>query len=79
MGSLVSRVGSTISSFITYILGVVFRNDRVKAISRAGVVLVIGGALLADRGGPSGTSPAEAVNLRRRCSPWPAERRAATG
>ena len=56
MGSLVSRVGSTRSSFITYmlpvvalVLGVVFRNDRVTVISLAGVVLVIGGALLAAR------------------------------
>ncbi len=56
MGSLVSRVGSTRSSFITYmipvvalVLGVVFRNDHVTAASLIGVVLVIVGALLASR------------------------------
>jgi drug/metabolite transporter (DMT)-like permease len=56
MGSLVSRVGSTRSSFITYmipvvalVLGVVFRNDQVTVMSLVGVVLVIAGALLAAR------------------------------
>jgi drug/metabolite transporter (DMT)-like permease len=56
MGSLVSRVGSTRSSFITYmlpvvalVLGVLFRNDRVTVVSLIGVALVIGGALLAAR------------------------------
>lgn len=56
MGSLVSRVGSTRSSFITYmlpvialVLGVLFRDDRVTVISLIGVILVIGGALLAAR------------------------------
>jgi drug/metabolite transporter (DMT)-like permease len=59
MGSLVGRVGSTRSSFITYmipvvalILGVVFRNDRVTAVAVVGVVLVIVGALLAARREP---------------------------
>ncbi len=56
IGSLVSRVGSTRSSFITYVipvvalvLGVVFRDDRVTVIAVIGVVLVIVGALLAAR------------------------------
>ncbi len=56
MGTLVGRVGSTRSSFITYLipvvalgLGVVFRSDRVTGLALAGVVLVIGGALLASR------------------------------
>ena len=56
MGSLVSSVGSTRSSFITYmipvvalVLGVVFRNDRVTVVAVIGVVLVIVGALLAAR------------------------------
>lgn len=59
IGSLVSRVGSTRSSFITYvipvvalILGVVFRNDQVTVIAIIGVVLVIVGALLAARREP---------------------------
>jgi drug/metabolite transporter (DMT)-like permease len=56
MGSLVGRVGSTRSSFITYmipvvalILGVVFRDDRVTVVAVIGVFLVIVGALLASR------------------------------
>lgn len=56
MGSLVGRVGSTRSSFITYvipvvalILGVVFRDDQVTAVALIGVGLVIIGALLASR------------------------------
>jgi drug/metabolite transporter (DMT)-like permease len=56
MGSLVSSVGSTRSSFITYmipvvalVLGVLFRNDRVAVIAVIGVGLVIVGALLAAR------------------------------
>lgn len=60
MGSLVGRVGSTRSSFITYmipvvalILGVTFRGDRVTTISIIGVVLVIVGALLAARREPA--------------------------
>ena len=66
MGSLVGRVGSTRASFITYlipvvalVLGVVFRNDHVTVISLIGVVLVIGGALLASRreSTPSGRLP----------------------
>jgi len=59
MGSLVSRVGSTRSSFITYILpvvalvlGVVFRDDQVSVVALVGVVLVIVGALLAARREP---------------------------
>lgn len=59
MGSLVGRVGSTRSSFITYILpvvalvlGVVFRNDQVSVVALVGVVLVIVGALLAARREP---------------------------
>ena len=59
MGSLVGRVGSTRSSFITYILpvvalvlGVVFRNDEVTVVALIGVVLVIVGALLAARREP---------------------------
>lgn len=65
MGALVSRVGSTRGSFITYVipvvalvLGVVFRNDRVTVISLIGIALVIGGALLASRreSGVSGTA-----------------------
>lgn len=56
MGSLVSSVGSTRSSFITYmipvvalVLGVLFRNDRVTVVAVIGVALVIVGALLAAR------------------------------
>jgi drug/metabolite transporter (DMT)-like permease len=56
MGSLVSSVGSTRSSFITYmipvvalVLGVVFRNDQVAVVAVIGVGLVIVGALLAAR------------------------------
>jgi drug/metabolite transporter (DMT)-like permease len=56
MGALAGRVGSTRSSFITYlipvvalVLGVVFRDDRVTAWALVGVALVIAGALLASR------------------------------
>lgn len=56
MGTLVSRVGATRASFITYLipvvallLGVVFRDDVVKPVALVGVVLVIGGAVLASR------------------------------
>jgi drug/metabolite transporter (DMT)-like permease len=56
MGSLVSRVGPTRASFITYmipsvslILGVVFKDDHVAALAVAGVALVIAGAVLAGR------------------------------
>ncbi len=56
MGSLVSRVGPTRASFITYmipgvslLLGVVFRDDHVAALALAGVALVISGAVLAGR------------------------------
>ncbi len=56
MGSLVSRVGPTRSSFITYmipgvslLLGVAFKDDRVATLALAGLVLVISGAVLAGR------------------------------
>jgi drug/metabolite transporter (DMT)-like permease len=56
MGSLVGRVGGTRASFITYlipvvalVLGVVVRDDTVSPIAVLGIVLVIGGALLAGR------------------------------
>ena len=56
MGTLVSRVGPTRASFITYlipgvslVLGVVFRDDHVAALALVGVVLVVGGAVLASR------------------------------
>jgi drug/metabolite transporter (DMT)-like permease len=56
MGSLVGRVGATRSSFITYLipvvalaLGVVFQGDDVAVAALFGVILVVGGALLASR------------------------------
>lgn len=56
MGSLVSRVGPTRASFITYVipvvslvLGVAFRDDHVEALAVGGVALVVTGALLAGR------------------------------
>jgi drug/metabolite transporter (DMT)-like permease len=56
MGSLAGRVGPTRASFIAYVipvvalvLGVVLRGDSVAALSIAGSVLVIAGALLASR------------------------------
>jgi drug/metabolite transporter (DMT)-like permease len=56
MGTLVGRVGPTRASFITYLipsvslfLGVVFKDDHVAALAIAGVILVIGGAVLASR------------------------------
>lgn len=56
MGTLVGRVGPTRASFITYLipsvslfLGVVFKDDHVAALAVGGVVLVIGGAVLASR------------------------------
>lgn len=56
MATLVGRVGSTRASFMTYvipvvamILGVAFRDDRVKTLGIVGVGLVIAGALLASR------------------------------
>jgi len=56
MGTLVSRVGPTRASFITYlipgvalVLGVVFRDDDVAVLALVGVVLVVGGAVLASR------------------------------
>jgi drug/metabolite transporter (DMT)-like permease len=56
MGSLVSRVGPTRASFITYVipvvslvLGVAFKDDHVEALAVGGVALVVTGALLAGR------------------------------
>lgn len=56
MGSLVGRVGATRATFITYLipvvalaLGVVFQGDHVELLALVGVVLVVGGALLASR------------------------------
>ena len=56
MGALVSRVGPTRASYITYlipgvslVLGVVFKDDHVAALAVAGVALVIVGAMLAGR------------------------------
>ncbi|WCO67402.1 DMT family transporter [Iamia majanohamensis] len=56
MGTLVGRVGSTRASFITYlipvvalVLGVVVQDEEVAPLALLGVVLVIGGALLASR------------------------------
>jgi drug/metabolite transporter (DMT)-like permease len=54
MGRLVARVGSTRASFAIYltpvvalILGAVFRDETVEALSVFGIALVIGGAILA--------------------------------
>lgn len=56
IAQLVGRVGSTRASFITYlipvvalVLGVAVRGDDVAAAALVGVVLVIGGAVLASR------------------------------
>jgi drug/metabolite transporter (DMT)-like permease len=56
MGTLISRVGGPRASFITYlipvvslVLGAVFRDDEIRPIALAGVVLVISGAVLASR------------------------------
>jgi len=56
MGSLVSRVGPTRASFITYlipvvslVLGVIFKDDHVAALAVGGVALVLIGAVLAGR------------------------------
>lgn len=56
MASLIGRVGGPRASFITYlipvvslVLGAVFLSERVAAIALAGVVLVVGGAVLASR------------------------------
>ena len=56
MASLVGRVGGPRASFVTYlipvvslILGAVFQSDTVAFIAVVGVVLVIGGAVLASR------------------------------
>lgn len=56
MGGLVGRVGPTRATFITYCmppvslaLGVVFQDDHVAALALAGVVLAVGGAVLAGR------------------------------
>lgn len=56
MGTLVGRVGGPRASFITYLipvvslaLGAAFRDDEVSALALVGIVLVIGGAVLASR------------------------------
>ena len=56
MGRLVARVGSARASFATYLipvvallLGAVFLDETVRALSVAGIALVIAGALLASR------------------------------
>lgn len=56
MGRLITGVGPTRASFITYLipgvslaLGVTFRGDHVAAVALVGVVLVITGAILAGR------------------------------
>jgi drug/metabolite transporter (DMT)-like permease len=56
MGRLVSRVGSSRASFATYlipvvalVLGAVFLDERVRALSLIGIALVIAGAVLASR------------------------------
>lgn len=56
MATLVGRVGGPRATFITYlipvvslVLGAVFLGDRVSAAALLGVVLVIGGAVLASR------------------------------
>ncbi len=56
MGSLIGRVGSVRSAFITYlipvvslVLGVVFQDDHVETPALAGVALVLVGAVLAGR------------------------------
>jgi len=56
MGSLISRVGPTRASIVTYmipgvslILGVAFKDDHVAALALGGVILVVGGAILASR------------------------------
>jgi drug/metabolite transporter (DMT)-like permease len=65
MGSLVSRVGPTRASFITYlipgvslVLGVVFKDDHVAVLAVVGVALVIVGAMLAGRQERPSSSPA---------------------
>jgi drug/metabolite transporter (DMT)-like permease len=59
MGTLVSRVGSSRASFATYlipvvalVLGAVFLDETVRALSILGIVLVIAGAVLASRREP---------------------------
>jgi drug/metabolite transporter (DMT)-like permease len=56
MGTLVSRVGSSRASFATYlipvvalVLGALFLDETVRALSIAGIVLVIAGAMMASR------------------------------
>lgn len=68
MGSLVGRVGSTRASFITYLipvvalaLGVVFQGDHVEALALGGVVLIIGGAILASRADAATATPKQPV------------------
>ena len=59
MGRLVARVGSARASFATYlipvvalVLGAVFLDETVRALSIAGIALVIAGTLLASRKEP---------------------------
>jgi drug/metabolite transporter (DMT)-like permease len=56
MGRLVSRVGPTRGAFANYlipvvaiILGAIFLDERIRGTSAVGIVLVIGGAVLASR------------------------------
>ena len=56
MGTLVGRVGGPRASFITYViplvallLGVLFKDDVVEAVSVVGVGLILAGAFLASR------------------------------
>ncbi len=56
MGRLAARVGSSRASFAIYvtpvvalILGAVFRDEAIRALSLLGIALVIGGAILASR------------------------------
>jgi len=56
MATLVGRVGGPRASFITYLipvvslaLGVAFRDDELTALALVGVVVVMGGAILASR------------------------------
>jgi drug/metabolite transporter (DMT)-like permease len=74
MATLVGRVGSTRASFITYLipvvsllLGVAFRDDTVAPVALAGIVLVIGGALMASR--PTLTQRRQISAAKRRSRP----------
>lgn len=77
-GALAGRVGSTRSSFITYVipvvalaLGVSLRGDEVSRVAVLGVALVIGGALLASRreAAAPGASASGVQNLSRAVAP----------